>query len=305
VLGSSHQRSAGSEYSSRSRGPLRRRLVVGLLVLAAIALITGTLRGVGPLQRAQGVGSDAMRPFEVVAHKVASPFVDTYDYFSGLFTAKSEVGKLRKELTKAQEVASQNAAAAAENADLRKALNYQGPASFPRDFSGVTTAVLTHGWPEPASSVTIAAGKSSGIRVNDTVVTVDHYLVGTVTSVSAHTARVMLLTDAGAAVPATDIATNAEGIVSTAVDSRGGITAYLERVPKAAKVTKDDQIFTAGWHYQGLSSIYPGGVAIGTVISVGQQDFETTKRIQLKLYADLASLANVTVLIPKGRIAGG
>ena len=60
---------------------------MGVLALAAVLLITGTLRGVGPLQRAQGAGADVMRPFEIVAHKVASPFVDTYDYFSGLFSA--------------------------------------------------------------------------------------------------------------------------------------------------------------------------------------------------------------------------
>jgi rod shape-determining protein MreC len=306
VLGSSHQRSAGSEYSSRSRGPLRRRLVIGLLALASVALITGTLRGVGPLHRAQGVGSDAMRPFEVVAHKVASPFVDTYDYFSGLFSAKSENGKLRKELTKAQELASQNAAAATENASLRKALDYQGLRTFPQDYRGVVTAVMTHAWPDPASDLTIAAGTSSGIRRNDPVVTVDGNLVGTVTDVSSDTARVTLLTDPNAGVTAVDIASsNAEGVIQSNVDSHGGISVYLDRVPKSARVQKDDQIFTAGWHFRDISSVYPAGIPIGTVISVGQRDIEATKDIQIKTYADLGSLENVMVLIPKGRAAGG
>jgi len=277
-----------------------------VLALASIALITGTLRGVGPLHSAQGVGSDAMRPFEVVAHKVASPFVDTYDYFSGLFSAKSENAKLRKELTKAQEIASQNAAAATENASLRKALDYQGLRSFPQDYRGVVTAVMTHAWPDPASDLTIAAGKNSAIRRNDPVVTVDGNLVGTVTDVAADTARVTLLTDPNAGVTAVDIASpGAEGVIQSNVDSHGGISVFLDRVPKSALVRKDDQIFTAGWHFRDIASIYPGGIPIGTVISVGQRDIEATKDIQIKTFADLGSLENVMVLVPKGRVAGG
>jgi rod shape-determining protein MreC len=304
VLGSSHQRSAGSEFPSRSRGPLRRRLVVSLLAIASVALITGTLRGVGPLQSAQGVGSDVMRPFEVVAHKVASPFVDTYDYFSGLFSAKSEVGKLRKELTKAQELASQNASAAAENASLRKALDYQGVKAFPLDYRGVVTAVLTRSWPEPANDITIAAGRSSGIQKDDPVVTVDGNLVGTVSQTFNDTAQVTLLTDPSAGVTAVDIASpSAEGVIQSNVDSSGGISVYLDRVPKAASVAVDDQVFTAGWHFRDIQSIYPRGIPIGTVLSVGQSDVDETKQIQIKPYADLGSLESVTVLIPKGRKA--
>lgn len=305
MLGSSHQRSAGSEFPSRSRGPLRRRLVVSLLALAAIALITGTLRGVGPLQSAQGVGSDAMRPFEVVAHKVASPFVDTYDYFSGLFSAKSEVGKLRKELTKAQELASQNASAAAENTSLRKALDYQGVKAFPHDYpNGVVAAVLTRAWPEPASDITIAAGRASGIRKNDPVITVDGNLVGRITQAFNDTARVTLLMDPTAGVTAVDIASpGAEGVIQANVDSSGGISVYLDRVPKSANVQVDDQIFTAGWHFRDIQSIYPSGIPIGTVLSVGQSDVDETKQIQIQPYADLGALENVTVLIPKGRKA--
>jgi len=275
---------------------------MGLLAVAAIALITGTVRGFGPLQRAQGAGSDAMRPFEIAAHKVASPFVDTYDYFSGLFSAKAENGKLRKELTQAQELASQNASAAAENAYLRKALDYHGPKSFPNDYRGVVTAVLTHGWPEPASELTIAAGSDTGIHLNDPVVTVDGNLVGTATRVSSSTARVTLLTNPSAAVSAVDIASpGAEGLIQSNVDAHGAISVYLDGVPKSANVKKDDQIFTAGWHYKDIASVYPAGIPIGRVSSFGQNDVEETKQIQVKPYADFSSLQDVTVLIPKGR----
>jgi rod shape-determining protein MreC len=275
---------------------------MAVLAVAAVALITGTLRGFGPLRSAQGVGADAMRPFEVVGHKVASPFVDSYDYVGGLFSAKSENAKLRKELTQAQQLADQNTAAAAENRYLRQAANYHGPKVFPGDFTGITTAVLTHSWPEPASDVTIAAGKGQGVRMNDAVITTDGNLVGTVTQVAGDTALVTLITDPSAAVSAVDIhSPAAQGLVTSNVDSQGGISLYMDRVSKAALVKVGDQIFTAGWHWRDISSIYPGGIPIGRVISVGQNDVEETKQVQIEPYANLGALQDVTVLLPKGR----
>jgi rod shape-determining protein MreC len=303
VLGSSAQRSAGSEYSSRSRGPLRRRLVVSLLAVAAIALVTGTLRGVGPLQHAQGVGSDAMRPFEVAAHRVASPFVDTYDYFSELFAAKGQVEDMRKDLEAARELAAQNAAAASENAELRKMVRYHGLPSVPHDYEGVFTAVMTHGWPEPASLVTIGAGTKDGIRVGDAVTNVNGYLVGTITAVAGSTARATLLTDPAIAVSARDTESTAEGLVVSDVDNQGGIRLFLDRVPKAARIIEGDEITTAGWHFQDISSLYPRGIPIGRVASVSQNDVEASQQIQLTPFANLNALENVVVLVPKEREA--
>ena len=72
---------------------------------------------------------------------------------------------------------------------------------------------------------------------------------------------------------------------------------------RTLNVQVDDQIFTAGWHFRDIESIYPSGIPIGTVLSVGQSDVDETKQIQIKLYADIGALENVTVLVPKGRTA--
>jgi rod shape-determining protein MreC len=278
---------------------------MGLLALAALALITGTLRGVGPLRSAQHVGADAMRPFAITAHRVASPFVDTYDYFSGLFHAKSEVTQLHKDLERARQAQAQNATAQSDNADLRRMLHYHGLPTFPRNYDGIDTAVMTHGWPEPASLITVAVGKDDGIRYGDPVVSVDGYLVGIVTDASDTTARVTLLTDPAAAVSARDARTTAEGLVHASFDASGSINVYLDRVPKADEVKNGDLIMTAGWRYQDIESNYPRGIPIGRVTSVSRRDIDQTQQIQLKLFADLGALENVTVLIPKRRSAAG
>jgi rod shape-determining protein MreC len=307
VLGSSAQRSAGSEFSSRSRGPLRRRLVVTLLAVASLAVLTGTLldsHHTGPLARASGIASDVMRPFEVAAHRVASPFVDAYDYFAGLFGAKHEASQLRKDLEKARQVEAENAGAASENADLRAALHYIGLPSFPHDFNGVATAVAAHGWPEPASAIIVNGGKHNGIAVGDAVVDAHGYLVGTVTSTSSASSRVTLLTDSNIAVSARDASTPAEGLVVSSVDSQGTIRLFLDRVAKSARVNEGDEVVTAGWHYQDIKSLYPGGIPIGRVLHVGQSDVDETQQIQLKPFANLGALETVIVLVPKAGRGG-
>ena len=68
VLGFPVRRPASSRASLRSSSALRRRLVVGVLVLLALALITASFRASesGPLHDAQAAASTALRPFQVV-----------------------------------------------------------------------------------------------------------------------------------------------------------------------------------------------------------------------------------------------
>ena len=87
VLGSSVQRSK-SGRPPRGRGPLVRRLVLVVLVVAALALLTISFRSPtsGALHDVQGAGASALRPFQVAAERVARPFRDVYGYFRGLTT---------------------------------------------------------------------------------------------------------------------------------------------------------------------------------------------------------------------------
>ena len=78
VLGSSVQRSRSkNQYAGRARGAVLRRLVVAVLVLAALALLTISFRSPtsGPLHDVQGAGASALRPFQVAAGRVARPVV--------------------------------------------------------------------------------------------------------------------------------------------------------------------------------------------------------------------------------------
>ena len=59
---------------------------------------------------------------------------------------------------------------------------------------------------------------------------------------------------------------------------------------------------TAGWRTGRLESLYPKGIQIGRVTSVGQADTDLYKQVQVEPFADVGSLDAVIVLVPKDRI---
>jgi rod shape-determining protein MreC len=144
----------------------------------------------------------------------------------------------------------------------------------------------------------IAVGSKNHVRANDPVVTADG-LVGVVTRVTSGTARVQLLTDEEAAASAIDIRTGATGIVRHARGTRE--TLVLDRVRKQEVVRAGNEIVTAGWRAGALSSLYPKGIPIGKVTSVGQTDTDLFQQVQVDPYVDFGSLDAVLVLVPTER----
>lgn len=285
---------------SRSAGPLRRRLVVGILVLASLVLISVSFRSgeTGPLSGVESAGASALRPFAVGLERVAQPFRDAYSWADSLLTARSEAEQLRAEVRDLRQRAIQSEFALQENAYLRAQLDYIDGPRFPADYRPVVAEVTGRPAGAFTQAIVIAAGSSDGVRLNDPVVTADG-LVGLVTKVTPDLARVQLLTDEEAAVSAIDVRTGATGIVRHARGTRE--TLVLDRVRKEDVVREGNEIVTAGWRAGPLSSLYPKGVPIGRVTSVGQTDTDLFQQVQVDPYVDFGALDAVVVLVPTAR----
>jgi len=268
--------------------------VAGVLVLLSIALITIYFResSGGGLHQVQSAGATVLRPFEVAADRVSRPFRDAYGYFAGLVTAKSENGRLRREVDKWRQQANLNAYAASENTDLLKKLHFVNSRSFPRGYGSVGADIISQPPSAFAQQVVIAAGSDSGIRKFDPVITGEG-LVGTVVRVAHSTSLVALLIDDATSVVAMDVGTRAQGTVKAG--------SSFDHVGKDQRVYPGDKLVTAGWKLGQLSSIYPPGIPIGQVTSVGQNEVDLYKHVQVQPFADFKTLSSVLVLIPKKR----
>jgi rod shape-determining protein MreC len=267
------------------------------LVLVSILLVTvyfresegGTLHGV------QRMGVSVAMPFEVAGERVARPFRDAYGWASDLFGAKSENAKLKQQVDELRTQVIAEQTAEQENKRLQALLDYIDGPRFPEDYRGVATRVVARPPTAYDQEMLIAAGSDSGIQQNDPVVT-EEGLVGLVTDVASNGSKVTLLTDQSSAVSAMVLSSGAAGIVR---HGPGDPTALiLDRVGKDELVQEGDLVITAGWRTGQLESLYPRGIPIGTVKSVGQQDVDLYKRIQIAPLVNFDALSDVVVLVP-------
>jgi rod shape-determining protein MreC len=270
-----------------------------VLVLLSLVLITVYFRepAGGGLHGVQSAGATVLRPFEVGANRVAAPFRDTYGWFAGLIHAKSENGRLRAEVDKLRARVIQNANAAQENTTLRSQLKYVGLPRFPQDYRPVPTDVISGAPTEFQQQLGIAAGSSSGIRVNDPVVTPDG-LVGKISKVAGHTAQVTLLTDPNLDVAAIDVESQAAGLVS---HGEGPSTLTLDRVLKSQVLREGQTVVTQGFKVGPLTSIYPYGIPIGTVSGATNSEVDLYWNAQVRPFVHFDSLHSVIVLVPNRR----
>jgi rod shape-determining protein MreC len=297
VLGSSVQRAAPSGYPSSRSSAVKRRIVVGGLVLLSLVLITVSFRSTA-LDSAQGTGAAALRPFEVAADRVTRPFRDAAGWVKGLLDAKSESKQLRAENERLRQQVIIDESALQENVQLRAQLHYEGPPSV-RDFEQVHAAVQTNPQNAIDQSVTIDAGSADGLRAGSVVLAPNGGLVGTVDKAFAHVAHVTLLTDDQSAVTALDLTSpTAVGIVEPG--GGGSDVLILDLVAKSKVVNEGDTIITAGSIGKDkLPSKFPRGVRIGTVTSAHNNDVNPFMNIQLEPFVDFSSLQSVIVLVPK------
>jgi rod shape-determining protein MreC len=275
-------------------------LVAAVLVLFSLALITVYFRESeeGTLHSAQRIGLSVAMPFEVAGERIARPFRDAWGWTSDLVGAKQENEKLRKQVEALRQRVIQEQTAVSENDRLRDLLSFVDGPSFPAGFTGVSTRVV--GRPPSAynQEVLIAAGSSAGVRRNDPVVTQDG-LVGLVTNVTSNGAKVTLLTDQSSAVSAIVLESGAAGVVRHGPSDSSALV--LDRVGKDESVEEGNLVITAGWRSGKLESLYPRGIPVGMVKSVGQQDVDLYKRIQVAPLVNFDALAEVIVLVPKKR----
>jgi rod shape-determining protein MreC len=295
LLSTSAPRSDGTR--TRGGGPFRARVVAVGLVLVSVALLTVYFResSGGPLHGAQRIAVSVLTPFEVAAERVARPFRDAYGWTADLFAAKDENAELEAEVEDLRRRLIENEAAVQENERLRALLDFRGGPKFPSDFDAVTTRIIVQPQSVFRQEVTVAAGSSDGIKVDDPVIT-DDGLVGTVTDVTGDAAHIRLLTDGQSAASAYVLETGADGIV---LHGKSESALEFGRVQKTDEVEKGHIVVTSGAKVGEFESLFPRGIPVCVVTSVSQLDIDPFKRIQCAPLVDFDSLDEVIVLTEK------
>ena len=277
----------------------RRRAVLGLLVAASLALLTayfgegsnGALHG---FQR--GVAA-VLAPIQEGADRALKPARDLVNWFDETFQARGDNKRLRSELESLRAKVAAGETASAENDQLRKLVDLDRSGKLPSNRDRVTARVIARSPTVWYSSITVDHGSSSGIRVDDPVVTGDG-LVGRVSQVTAGTADVTLITDHTSAVSALVVPQGASGVIKPEVGNPEDLV--LDFIERDHKIRKGQTVVTAGWRSGSLASLFPYGIPIGRVSEASIAEQETYQRVHVQPFADIRGIQFVQVLARSG-----
>jgi rod shape-determining protein MreC len=273
----------------------RRRAVLALLVLSSFALLTATYgQSSGGLQRTV---STVFGPLQEGADRALKPARDMVNWFDETFDARGDNERLQNEIEQLRTKVAAGETALSENNQLRKLLGLRAAGEIPFGFETVTGRVIARSPTIWYSTVTIDHGTSSGVEVDDPVVNGDG-LVGRVTSATAGTAQVTLITDHTSAVSAKVVPTGIQGVIRPEVGNPSELV--LDFIDSSKHVREGETVVTSGWKARGLSSFYPYGIPLGRVTEATVAEQEASQQVHVRSFADLRDLEFVQVLTKGG-----
>jgi rod shape-determining protein MreC len=274
-----------------------RRGVIATLVVVCLVLFTGYFRESdgGVLHGVQDTAGGVVAPVQTAAVAAIEPVRDAWGWATDLRDARDRAAALEAENTALRTALVQS------RIDGARALRVDAPRVPPelanyRPVTGRVVGRSTFNW---YRSARLDVGTSDGVVRNSPVV-IDRdrgsALVGLVTSATPNTADVSFITDGRTQVGATIPEANAPpGLLESVTPGQ----LRLSGVPREFPVEQNQIVVTAGFSGLGLPSVYPSGLPIGTVTSVGSLEVSTDQAIQVTPFVDPRSLDAMIVLTPQ------
>ena len=273
----------------------RTRLVLGALLVAALALITFDARGGGgPVGALRSFGGTVFGGAQNVIGAVTRPVTSLFSNVSGAHANQARISALQAEVIRLRVELSEARLSKAQSAQLQQLLTLAGRGRYRIVAANVIAAA-----PGFAGAVTIDAGRADGVRPNLTVLN-GSGLVGTVTSASAHTATVLLTTDATATVGVQVAGTGQVGAVTgTGPGRAGGPMLRLQVFDASAILRVGEQLVTFGSVH---GQPYVPGVPVGVIAQVLASGNTLTKAALVRPYASPNALGVVGVVVVPPRV---
>ena len=194
-------------------------------------------------------------PFQKVFYGLGRDMDEFFSFLGSIGSMRNENADLIRENNS---LASQVAAlqeVKSENNMLRQQLSLA-----PRNKYDLEASLVIGQDPQSLGSwITIDKGSSEGIAVGMPVIVSDGILVGKISAIGMHSAKVSLLTDSATAVDVNDSETGAKGIIKGAY----GLGIIMDMVSQSDVLNVGDTIVTSG-----LSGDIPSGLLVGKIQEV-------------------------------------
>lgn len=237
---------------------------VGYIILAALALVVAATlvghftRGAGPTARAF---QTAAAPLESLITRGVNRVERFRDYARGYDALLAENEALKAQIADMEAEVRRSQSANLENERLRAALGLKQEHT---DYDLLDAKIISWSSSNYASAFNLDRGTAEGVENGDCVVTATGFVVGVVTEAGKFTCAVRTLIDPqaamGATVQSTELSAVAEGDFSLMREGK----LRLSYVFEGARLEPGDTVLTSG-----AGGIYPSGLVIGRVTTVG------------------------------------
>jgi rod shape-determining protein MreC len=257
-------------------------------VVTSLALISLDQSGAGVVSSARTAAQNVVAPIQNLADDVINPVTNFFDSLGRANELESENAKLRRQLAAAK------GAVAAGDAATRQLDEIKGLLDLPQiaDYDGIVASVVDGSSDNFSRTLQLDKGSDSGIAIDMPVVVTGGALIGRVVAVSKTRSTVLRLDDPQFGVAVQLLQPDRVGPVGFAVGQRSSTLLSLSTLESSETLTKGELAVTRGT----ANSLFPKGLAVGTVTRNVNAATATQQQGQLKPVADLDRLDLVKVL---------
>lgn len=264
----------------------RYRMVIscGFFLTISLFLATVNLRAPYSVDPVGVLLLEVMHPLQLGVTVLSQGVERVWGRYLALWSLEQENQELRKKLDELERISQRVIELDLANRRLEKLLVLRD------ELGGTAIAARVVGRNPTAwvHTVVLDKGERHGVAKGMAVLTPEG-VVGQVVSVSAHAARVLLISDPNSGVDALIQRTRVRGIATGTIDG----SCVLKYIQRGDDVAVGDRVITSG-----LDGIFPKGQPIGTVTWVGTKDSRMFQDVEVKLSAELAKVEEVLVVKP-------
>jgi rod shape-determining protein MreC len=268
-------------------GERRRAVLFIALLVAALALLTGQVRG----QERRAVGTvgrsllTLMAPVQTSMARVADAVARAWALYTEIGRLRVENARLREEVERLSQEAARlrETAAAAQRLEALLAFRAQTP------YRVVAARVVGRDPARWFATIVVDRGSRDGVAHNAPVVS-GQGAVGRVIETTPFTARVLLLTDPRSAVGVV----LQESRQVAVVEGTGEQVLYLKYLSRARPVRVGERVITSG---QG--GVFPKGLLVGQVEAVRDIPGGAFREGRVRAAVDLSRVEEVLILLPE------
>lgn len=266
----------------RNNGAL---LLLAALLVSILIGVGGKKLGVDPLSNALNT---VATPVRSGINAVINWAEGLYDYVFHYRDLEQEVSELRRQVARLEDRVRRGQEASRENEQLRALLQLQ---ESRRDFvfeAARVSARGTQGWD---STLTLSRGSSSGVSMNDCVITETGVLVGVVSQVGLNWATVDTVISPNIEMGGLVTRANASGILEGELSLMHQGLVKLSYLPIDTGLMAGDEVLTSG-----RGEVYPSGLVVGSVEQVKTDPSGMNCYALIRPAVDLGELIEVFII---------